>query len=228
MVAYGALLQRRAARGARQRLGQPAFLAVARVAGRRSGAGGDRRGRFGDGRDDVPDRTQPGLGTGIRGGHRDDPRPPTPPGICLGRLSVSGAALLESTLDGIADGILTAVPQPADGVTVAPKITVDEARIRWELPAHVVERRIRAVTPQAGGLDHDRRSAVQAGAGHGPRRRTGSLGAGRDSCHPRRCSGGHRVATGDPRPDPAAGQETDDRRRLGARCPARRDGDRAQ
>ncbi len=71
-------------------------------------------------------------------------------GDLLGRLSVSGAALLESTLDGIADGILTAVPQPADGVTVAPKITVDEARIRWDLPAQVVERRIRAVTPQPG------------------------------------------------------------------------------
>lgn len=71
-------------------------------------------------------------------------------GALLDRLSVSGAALLESTLDGMADGILTAVPQPSEGVTVAPKITVDEARIRWELPAHVVERRIRAVTPQPG------------------------------------------------------------------------------
>lgn len=77
-------------------------------------------------------------------------RPTDTAGDLLGRLSVSGAALLESTLDGIADGILTAVPQPADGVTVAPKITVDEARIRWDLPAHVVERRIRSVTPQPG------------------------------------------------------------------------------
>ncbi|HYJ56084.1 MAG TPA: methionyl-tRNA formyltransferase [Mycobacterium sp.] len=77
-------------------------------------------------------------------------RPTDTAGDLLGRLSVSGAALLESTLDGIADGILTAVPQPADGVTVAPKITVDDARIRWDLPAHVIERRIRAVTPQPG------------------------------------------------------------------------------
>ena len=77
-------------------------------------------------------------------------RPTDTAGDLLGRLSVSGAALLESTLDGIADGILTAVPQPADGVTVAPKITVDDARIRWDLPAHVIERRIRAVTPKPG------------------------------------------------------------------------------
>ncbi|MGD9621888.1 MAG: methionyl-tRNA formyltransferase [Mycolicibacterium sp.] len=71
-------------------------------------------------------------------------------GDLLARLSVSGAALLESTVDGIADALLTAVPQPADGVTVAPKITVEEARVRWELPAHMVERRIRAVTPAPG------------------------------------------------------------------------------
>ncbi|MCB0947889.1 MAG: methionyl-tRNA formyltransferase [Mycobacterium sp.] len=71
-------------------------------------------------------------------------------GDLLGRLAVSGATLLESTLDGIADGILTAVPQPGDGITLAPKITVEEARIRWDLPAHAVERRIRAVTPHPG------------------------------------------------------------------------------
>jgi methionyl-tRNA formyltransferase len=68
----------------------------------------------------------------------------------LERLSISGAELLERTLDGIADGSLTPVPQPSDGVTIAPKITVDEARVRWDLPAHVVERRIRAVTPNPG------------------------------------------------------------------------------
>ncbi len=68
----------------------------------------------------------------------------------LDRLSISGAALLEATLDGIADGSLSPVPQPSDGVTLAPKVTVDDARVRWDLPAHVVERRIRAVTPNPG------------------------------------------------------------------------------
>lgn len=71
-------------------------------------------------------------------------------GDLLERLSISGAELLDRTLDGIADGTLTAVPQPPEGVTIAPKITVDEARVRWDLPAHVVERRIRAVTPSPG------------------------------------------------------------------------------
>jgi methionyl-tRNA formyltransferase len=77
-------------------------------------------------------------------------RPTDTAGDLLERLADSGAALLDTTLDGIADGSLTPVPQPADGVTVAPKITVEEARVRWELPAHAVDRRIRAVTPNPG------------------------------------------------------------------------------
>ncbi|AGB23164.1 methionyl-tRNA formyltransferase [Mycobacterium sp. JS623] len=77
-------------------------------------------------------------------------RPTDTAGDLLERLSISGAALLETTLDGIADGSLTAVPQPTDGVTVAPKVTVDDARVRWDLPAHAVDRRVRAVTPNPG------------------------------------------------------------------------------
>jgi methionyl-tRNA formyltransferase len=77
-------------------------------------------------------------------------RPTDTAGDLLGRLSDSGAALMETTLDGIADGTLAAVPQPSEGITVAPKITVEEARVRWNLPAHVVDRRIRAVTPNPG------------------------------------------------------------------------------
>lgn len=77
-------------------------------------------------------------------------RPTDTAGDLLDRLSVSGAVLMEKTLDGIADGSLSPVPQPSDGVTVAPKVTVEDARVRWDLPAHVVERRIRAVTPNPG------------------------------------------------------------------------------
>jgi methionyl-tRNA formyltransferase len=71
-------------------------------------------------------------------------------GGLLARLAISGAELLVTTLAGIADGTLTPVPQPAEGVSVAPKITVEQARVRWELPAQAVERRIRAVTPHPG------------------------------------------------------------------------------
>jgi methionyl-tRNA formyltransferase len=77
-------------------------------------------------------------------------RPDDTAGELLQRLSLSGAALLESTMDGIADGSLVPVPQPTEGVSIAPKITVDDARVRWELPAQAVARRIRAVTPSPG------------------------------------------------------------------------------
>jgi methionyl-tRNA formyltransferase len=69
-------------------------------------------------------------------------------GELLDRLAVSGAELLTATLDGM--GSLTPVPQSADGVSYASKITVEAARVRWELPAVAVERGIRAVTPHPG------------------------------------------------------------------------------
>jgi methionyl-tRNA formyltransferase len=77
-------------------------------------------------------------------------RPIDTAGDLLSRLADAGAGLLETTLDGVEDGVLTAVPQPADGVTVAPKVTVEDARVRWDLPAHVVDRRVRAMSPNPG------------------------------------------------------------------------------
>ncbi len=77
-------------------------------------------------------------------------RPIDTAGDLLARLADAGAGLLETTLDGVEDGALTAVPQPTDGVTIAPKVTVEDARVRWDLPAHVVDRRVRAVSPNPG------------------------------------------------------------------------------
>lgn len=71
-------------------------------------------------------------------------------GDLLGRLAEGGASLLEQTLDGVEDGTLQAVPQSTDGVSYAPKITVEAARIRFDQPALAVHRRIRAVTPAPG------------------------------------------------------------------------------
>lgn len=96
-------------------------------------------------------RIEPSLDSGpVYGVVTETVRPTDTAGDLLDRLAISGAGLLETTLDGIADGTLQAVPQPDDGVTVAPKVTVDGARVRWDLPAHVVERRIRSVTPNPG------------------------------------------------------------------------------
>lgn len=94
---------------------------------------------------------EPALDSGpVYGVVTETIRPADTAGDLLDRLAVSGAGLLEATMDGIADGALVPVPQPGEGITVAPKITVEEARVRWDLPAHAVDRRIRAVTPNPG------------------------------------------------------------------------------
>lgn len=94
---------------------------------------------------------EPSLDSGpVYGVVTETIRPTDTSGDLLERLAISGAALLSATLDGIADGTLTPQPQPSEGVSIAPKITVEEARVRWDLPAAVVERRIRAVTPSPG------------------------------------------------------------------------------
>ena len=77
-------------------------------------------------------------------------RPDDTTGSLLERLSRAGAGLLVATLDGIEDGTIAAVPQPAEGVSLAPKINPDDARIDWKLPAHVIDRQIRAWTPDPG------------------------------------------------------------------------------
>ncbi|GGQ53539.1 methionyl-tRNA formyltransferase [Couchioplanes azureus] len=71
-------------------------------------------------------------------------------GDLLGRLATEGAGLLVAVLDAIEAGTARAHPQPADGVSMAPKITVDDARVRWDDPAFAVDRRIRACTPAPG------------------------------------------------------------------------------
>lgn len=71
-------------------------------------------------------------------------------GDLLERLARSGAGLLVATLDALQAGNLHAVPQSADGVSVAPKISVQDARISWGKPALAVDRHIRGCTPAPG------------------------------------------------------------------------------
>jgi methionyl-tRNA formyltransferase len=71
-------------------------------------------------------------------------------GDLLARLAESGAELLVRTLDAIAAGQLEARPQPAGGVSYAPKLTAGDAQVRWDVPAVAVSRRIRACTPAPG------------------------------------------------------------------------------
>jgi methionyl-tRNA formyltransferase len=96
-------------------------------------------------------RLEAGLDTGPVYGVVTEPiAPRDTAGDLLGRLAVSGARLLLATLDGIADGTLAPEPQPAEGVSLAPRIEPADARVDWALPAHVVDRRVRGVTPAPG------------------------------------------------------------------------------
>jgi methionyl-tRNA formyltransferase len=45
---------------------------------------------------------------------------------------------------------VVAAGQPADGVSLAPKLTPADARVDWKLPAHLIDRQIRACTPDPG------------------------------------------------------------------------------
>jgi methionyl-tRNA formyltransferase len=77
-------------------------------------------------------------------------RPDDTAGDLLGRLAISGARLLVETLDGLQDGTLVERPQPEAGVSYAPKITVEDARIDWSEPAEVVDRVVRGCFPAPG------------------------------------------------------------------------------
>lgn len=92
-----------------------------------------------------------GMDTGpVLGTATETIRPRDTSGDLLGRLAVSGAELLVATLDALGAGRLAPVPQPAEGASVAPKITREDALVRWDDPALAVDRRIRAVTPAPG------------------------------------------------------------------------------
>jgi methionyl-tRNA formyltransferase len=79
------------------------------------------------------------------------------------RLAADGAGLLSATLDGIEDGTITAVPQPAEGVSHAPKLTSDDARVEWAAAAIVVDRLVRACTPAPGAWTTFRGNRVGIG-----------------------------------------------------------------
>jgi methionyl-tRNA formyltransferase len=114
-------------------------------------------------------------------------RPSDTSGDLLTRLAFAGAGLLVATMDGIEDGSLRAVPQSAEGVSHAPKITAGDARIDWSLPALRVDRVVRGCAPAPGAwtVFRGERLKVRAAApapqvtGLAP----GELAAGKKSVH---------------------------------------------
>jgi methionyl-tRNA formyltransferase len=118
-----------------------------------------------------------GLDTGpVYGVVTETIRPWDTAGDLLQRLAESGAGLLAATMDGIEQGALVARPQPSDGVSVAGKITVADARVDWTAPATRVDRLIRACTPAPGAWTEFRGERLKLGP---VKARTGRLEPGR-------------------------------------------------
>jgi methionyl-tRNA formyltransferase len=107
---------------------------------------------------------EPALDSGpVYGVLTEAVRPTDTAGDLLTRLSIGGAQLMVDTLDGIADGALAAVPQPGDGVSLAPKVSVDDARVNWSRPAAAVDRLVRGCTPEPGAWTTLRGERVRLG-----------------------------------------------------------------
>jgi methionyl-tRNA formyltransferase len=96
-------------------------------------------------------RLEAGLDTGpVYGVMTEEVRPTDTAGALLDRLAQGGAGLLVATMDGIADGSLTPAAQSGEGVSLAPKLEVADARVRWDRPALAVDRQVRGCTPAPG------------------------------------------------------------------------------
>ena len=103
-----------------------------------------------------------GLDTGpVYGVMTERVRPTDTSGDLLGRLAEGGSGLLVATMDGIEDGSLQPVPQGAEGVSLAPKIEVADAQVRWDLPAIAIDRLVRGCTPAPGAWTTFRRERVK-------------------------------------------------------------------
>ena len=152
---------------------------------------------------------------GLRHAGREDPPPRHRRATCSSGSPQAGAGLLVAVLDGIETGALKAEPQPADGVSLAPKITVADAEVRWAEPAFAVDRRIRACTPAPGAWTTLRGERVKLGpvlpVADGPRLAPGTVQSGENAGARRH---GHRA--GRARRGPPGRSQADGRRRLGA------------
>ncbi len=92
-----------------------------------------------------------GMDTGpVLGTLTEDVRPRDTSADLLERLALAGADLLVATLDGLEEDRLEPVPQHPEGISLAPKLEVDDARVDWSVPALAVDRRVRGCTPSPG------------------------------------------------------------------------------
>lgn len=129
-----------------------------------------------------------GLDSGpVYGTVTEEIRPTDTSGDLLTRLAFAGAGLLAATMDGIEDGTLKAVPQPAEGFSLAPKVNVEDARVDWGTPALRVDRVVRGCTPAPGAWTTFRGERLKIVQARPVPERTdltpGQLSAGKNNVH---------------------------------------------
>jgi methionyl-tRNA formyltransferase len=105
-----------------------------------------------------------GLDTGpVLGMQTETIRPTDTTGDLLGRLARSGAQLMLATLDAIESGAARPVPQGTEDVSLAPRLTSQDAAIDWTHPALAIDRRVRACTPAPGAWTSFRGARLKLG-----------------------------------------------------------------
>ena len=72
-------------------------------------------------------------------------------GQLLAALAESGAGLLATVVDSLADGSAVAAPQHGE-VTLAPKLTLADGRLDWTVSADQVDARFRGASPEPGAF----------------------------------------------------------------------------
>lgn len=96
-------------------------------------------------------RLTAGLDEGpVLGTMTEQVRPRDTSGALLERLSGAGAPLVLHVLDALSCGTAVAVEQHDDGVSFAPRLSVDDARVSWSAPAHAIDRLVRSLAPAPG------------------------------------------------------------------------------
>jgi methionyl-tRNA formyltransferase len=99
-------------------------------------------------------------------------RPNDTTGTLTERLAALGGEAIGTAIDGLKAGVLHPTPQPAAGVTVAPRIEREQARLVWTRRAAELERLVRAMQPApaafttlGGKVLKVHRAAIAPGAG---------------------------------------------------------------
>ncbi len=94
-----------------------------------------------------------GLDTGPIVAQRRTPIQPADDSATLhDRLAQLGAELLVETIPDYVAGKIPPRPQPAGGVSYAPKIKKEDGRLDWSRPAQTIVNRLRAFTPWPGAF----------------------------------------------------------------------------